>query len=288
MGIKGIWLPIITPFKDDEIDLKSYKKMIDHYIELGIDGLIPLGTTGESPTISDDEYQQMLDVTLEYVNGRVPVYFGFGGNYTAKLTKKMGQLEQSGIDGILSVSPYYNRPDQRGIFEHFKRIAEATSLDVVLYNIPYRTGRNMENETILRLAEIPNINSIKDACGDIKQSLELLHNRPEGFSIMTGEDAFFYLTLLYGGQGGIMASAHMNTGDFRKVFDHVAANDHKSALAIWDKLSTSIPLLFAEPNPSPLKYCLHRLKLIDSPEARLPIMPITETLATRLNNNFNF
>ena len=288
MGIKGIWLPIITPFKDDEIDLKSYKKMIDHYIGLGIDGLMPVGTTGESPTISDDEYTQMLEATMEYVNGRVPVYFGFGGNYTNKLTRKLRELENSGISGILSVSPYYSRPDQRGIHEHFKRISEATDLDIVLYNIPYRTGRNMENETILRLAEMPNINSIKDACGDIKQSLELLHNRPKDFSIMTGEDAFFYITLVYGGQGGIMASAHMRTDDFRKVFNCVAANDHKAALETWEQLSSFIPLLFAEPNPSPIKYCLSRMNLIDSAETRLPIMPITETLAGKLNNTFNF
>lgn len=283
MTLQGLWLPIITPFSNGQIDFSSYEKLINYYIEKGIAGLMPLGTTGESPTVTEYELEQLIDKTLEYVNGRIPVYVGMGGNNTAKLETQLKKLENFEIDGILSVSPYYNRPDQRGIYQHFLRVSEATRLNIVVYNIPYRTGRNMENDTIRRLAELKNIVGIKDACGDIKQTMNLLIDKPEGLSVLCGEDLLYYSMLTLGCDGGIMASAHLFTEDFLKVYQSVRANDHQSALGYWRNLATMIPLLFAEPSPGPIKYLLKQQGLITSLETRLPIMEITDNLKTMLD-----
>jgi 4-hydroxy-tetrahydrodipicolinate synthase len=283
MQVKGVWLPVITPFKNDIVDLKSYKKLINYYIEKKIDGIIPLGTTGESPVIEEAEFEKIIEKTMEYVDGRIPVIVGAGGNYTNRMIGRLKTIEKYNVDGILSVSPYYSRPDQRGIFEHFRSIAESTSLDILVYNIPYRTGRNIENETIYRLAEIKNIVGLKDSCGDIKQTMALLQNPPADFSIMTGEDILFYTTLALGGAGGILASAHLKTEDFIDVYNKIQANDHQGALPVWNSLSKLIPLLFEEPNPAPLKYCLNKMSLIDSPELRLPLVDITPKLQSKLD-----
>jgi 4-hydroxy-tetrahydrodipicolinate synthase len=283
MKIEGIWLPIVTPFLHDEIDFRSYKNLIDHYVKMRISGIIPLGTTGESPTIGDYEFETMLDKTVEYVNKSAPIIVGVGGNYTAKVIKTLALVEKYEISGILSVSPYYNRPDQRGIYEHFLKISEATRLNIIVYNIPYRTGRNIENNTIHKLAGLKNIIGIKDSCGDIKQSMELLLNPPPDFSILTGEDALFFSTLTLGGNGGILASAHLFSDDFIDIFTSIQRNDHTKALEKWKKLYRIIPLLFAEPNPAPIKYCLKKLGLIESAETRLPLMEITKELENKLD-----
>lgn len=288
MQVKGVWLPVVTPFNNDIVDLKSYKRLIDYYIGKKIDGIIPLGTTGESPVIEEYEFEKIIEKTMEYVDGRIPVMIGAGGNYTNKLIKRFKIIEKYKAAGVLSVSPYYNRPDQRGIYEHFRSIAAATSLDIVVYNIPYRTGRNIENETIYKLAEINNIIGLKDASGDIKQTMALLQNPPPDFSIMTGEDILFYTTLLLGGAGGILASAHLRTDEFIQVYNKIQANDHKGALALWNDLSKLIPLLFEEPNPAPLKYCLHKMSLIDSPELRLPLIDISPKLESKLDAVLGF
>lgn len=283
MPISGVWLPIITPFQEGKIDFVSYKRMIDHYVNTGISGLIPLGTTGEIPALDDYEFEEMIDKTLEYNNGRLPVYVGVGGNYTAKVIKKVKTAEKYKIQGILSVCPYYNKPNQEGIYRHFKAIAEETPLNIIMYNIPYRTGVNMENETIFRLAEISNIKGIKDASGNIKQTMELLLNPPKDFSILTGEDILFYLTLTLGGHGGVMASSHIKTEQFVEVYKKIQDNDHKGAYEIWKPLSKFIPLLFKEPNPAPIKYCLNKMGLIDSPELRLPLTEISDSLKEKLD-----
>lgn len=283
MQIRGVWLPVVTPFKNDIVDLKSYKKLINYYIAKKIDGIIPLGTTGESPVIEEYEFEKIIEKTMEYVDRRIPVIIGAGGNYTNKLIKRIKIIEKYKADGVLSVSPYYNRPDQRGIFEHFRSIAESTGLDIIIYNIPYRTGRNIENETIYKLAEIKNIIGLKDSCGDMKQTMALLQNPPPEFSIMTGEDILFYSTLVLGGAGGILASAHLKTEEFIDVYKKIQANNHKGALSVWKNLSTMIPLLFEEPNPAPIKYCLSQMSLIDSPETRLPLMDITPKLQSKLD-----
>lgn len=284
MPISGVWLPIITPFLEDKIDYKSYKRMIDHYSDKGISGLIPLGTTGEIPVLSDYEFEEMIDKTLEYNEDRLPVYVGVGGNYTAKVIKKVKIAEKYNVQGILSVCPYYNRPNQEGIYSHFKAIADETPLNIIIYNIPYRTGTNIENDTIYRLAELNNMEGLKDSCGDIKQTMSLLLNPPKNFSILTGEDILFYLTLTLGGHGGILASSHLKTEQFVDVYKKVKENEHQAALESWKQLYEFIPLLFKEPNPAPIKYCLSELGLIDSPELRLPLTQISDPLKEKLDH----
>lgn len=284
MQLTGVWLPIVTPFKNDKIDYLSYKRLIEYYSDKGISGFIPLGTTGEVPTLSDYEFEEMIEKTMEYNKRRLPVYVGIGGNYTAQVIKKVKIAEYYDIQGILSVCPYYNKPNQEGIYSHFKAIAEETPLNIVIYNIPYRTGVNVENETIYRMAEIKNIIGVKDCSGDIKQSMSLMLNPPTNFSILTGEDILFYLSLTLGAQGGILASAHVNTEQFVEVYDKVKANDTIGALNVWKQLHEFIPLLFKEPNPAPVKYYLQECGLIDSAEVRLPLTQISESLKTKLNS----
>ena len=284
MKIEGVLVPLITPFKDGEVDLKSYKRMVNHYIEEGVSGIIPLATTGESPTILNDEYEEVLAKTMEYNNNRVSVYVGLGGNHTSEVVSKLKVAERYNVDGILSVAPYYSRPNQRGLYEHFRSISEATDLDVVIYNIPYRTGTNVENETINKLAEIKNIIGVKDCSGDMKQTTDLLINPPKDFSILTGEDSYFYTTLILGGHGGIMSSAHLRTKEFIEVYNLVKENNHQAALKKWQALYQMIPFLFSEPNPTPLKYSLKKLGLIDSDEVRLPLVNITKELENKLND----
>ncbi|MGN6711257.1 4-hydroxy-tetrahydrodipicolinate synthase [Anaerocolumna jejuensis] len=283
MSLNGVWLPIITPFKEGEIDYKSYEKLINHYAETGISGFIPFGTTGEIPTLSEYEFEEMMDKTLEYNNGRLPIFAGIGGNCTANVVKRAKLAEKYKIEGILSVCPYYNKPNQNGIYSHFKNLAEETSLDIIIYNIPYRTGVNITNDTIHRLAEFRNIVGLKDSCGDIKQTMNLLLNTPKDFSVLTGEDLLFYLTLTLGGAGGIMASAHVNTEKFVKIYKNIKENNAEEALTTWKELYPLIPLLFEEPNPAPIKYCLNSLGLIDSPELRLPLTEISEELKAMID-----
>lgn len=283
MKIEGVIVPLLTPFKDGKVDLKSYERMVKHYIEEGVSGMIPLATTGESPTILPDEYEEVLAKTMECSDKKALVYTGLGGNNTNEVIKNLKVAEKYKVDGILSVAPYYSRPNQAGIYEHFKCISEATDLNIVLYNIPYRTGINIENQTIYKLAELKNIVGLKDCSGNMKQTTELLLNPPKDFSILTGEDAYFYTTLALGGQGGIMASASLRTKEFIEVYNLVKANNHQEALKKWKSLCGMIPLLFEEPNPGPLKYCLNKLGLIDSDEIRLPLVNITQELKVKLD-----
>jgi 4-hydroxy-tetrahydrodipicolinate synthase len=283
MKIEGVWLPIITPFLDDQIDYASYQRLVDLYIGKGISGLIPLATTGESPAIEDDEFEATIEKTLEYNQNRVPVFIGVRGNYTKKVLKKLKIVEKYQVNGVLSVCPYYNRPDQNGIYQHFLKMSESSSLPIVIYNIPYRTGRNIENETIYKLAELQNIIGLKDSCGDLKQTMELLLHPPANFSILTGEDLLFYTTLLLGGTGGILASAHLATETYVEIFKLVQANNHQAALEKWKTLANLIPLLFVEPNPAPLKYCLQQQGWIQSLETRLPLTEVSAGLKVKLD-----
>lgn len=288
MKIEGVWLPIITPFHNGKVDIESYAKLVDYYVNQGISGLIPLATTGESPAIEEDEFEMVLDKTLEVVNGRIPVFVGHGGNYTKKVIKKLKVVEKYKVDGILSVSPYYNLPSQDGIYNHFLKISEATDLKIMIYNIPYRTGRNIENETVYKLTECKNIIGIKDSGGNLKQSLELLLNPIEDFSNLTGEDASYYHHLTLGGAGGILASSHLATRDFLDIFKLIQENNHNAALKVWKKIYPITTLLFQETNPAPLKYILHKKGLIQSPETRLPVTETTKELNKKLDTLISF
>jgi 4-hydroxy-tetrahydrodipicolinate synthase len=281
--ISGLWLPLVTPFKDGAVDFSSYERLIEHYIAMGVDGLFPLGTTGESPALDDDEIDELVERTVAKVAGRVPVFVGVGGNATHKVEKALGRLERFAFEGIVSVCPYYNRPSQDGLIAHFRAIAAATDRDVLIYNIPYRTAVNLLNDTLLELARVPNIVGVKDSSGSIAQSLELLQRKPENFSVLTGEDALYFTMMANGADGGILAASHLETAGFVEVGRRFAANDVAGARAAWAPLASFVPLLFAEANPMPIKYLLWRQGLIASPECRLPLTRISEALARRLD-----
>ena len=281
--ISGVWLPAITPFLDSRIDWTSYDRMLEHYLGTGVTGIFPLGTTGESPTLDEAEMHALIERTVSVVAGRAPVFVGIGGNDTAKVVKQIERLGDLAFDGIVSVCPYYNRPSQDGLHEHFTRVAAATDRPILIYNIPYRTSVNMTNDTLLELAELPNIVGVKDSCGNLAQSIDLLRRRPDGFTVMTGDDPSLYTILAHGGDGGILASSHLETARFRKVYERMAANDHRAARAAWSSLETLVSLLFREANPMPIKYCLWRQGLIASPECRLPLTRISRELAGELD-----
>ena len=281
--ISGLWLPLVTPFKDGAVDFSSYERLIDHYLACGVDGLFPLGTTGEQPALDDDEIDELVERTVAQVAGRVPVFVGVGGNATHKVEKALGRLERFAFEGIVSVCPYYNRPSQDGLIAHFRRIAAATDRDVLIYNIPYRTAVNLLNDSLLELAEVSNIVGVKDSSGSIAQSLELLARKPVDFSVLTGEDALYFTMMANGADGGILAASHLWTEGFVEVGRRFAANDLAGARAAWAPLASFVPLLFAEANPMPIKYLLWRQGLIASPECRLPLTRISDALARRLD-----
>ncbi len=284
--IFGLWLPLITPFRDGALDLESYERLVAHYLSRGVDGLFPLGTTGESPTLDEDEVAAIVERTLAVAEGRVPVFVGLGGNATHKVEKSLKRLERLPFQGIVSVCPYYNRPSQDGLTEHFRRIAEATDRDVLIYNIPYRTAVNLSNDSLLELAQVPNIVGVKDSSGSIAQSLELLARKPADFSVLTGEDALYFTMMANGADGGILAASHVMTERFVEVGRRFAANDVAGARAAWAPLAAITPLLFAEANPMPIKHLLWRQGLIASPECRLPLTKISDGLARRLDAAF--
>ncbi len=251
-----------------------------------MDGLLPLGTTGESPALDEDEIAAVIERTLTVADGRVPVFAGIGGNATAKVEKELKRLRHLPIAGILSVCPYYNRPSQDGLIAHFRRIAAATDRDVVIYNIPYRTAVNLSNDSLLELAEVPNIVGVKDSSGSVEQSLELLRRKPADFAVLTGEDALFFTMRANGAEGGILAASHVMTEGFVEVERRFAADDLAGARAAWAPLAGFVPMLFAEANPMPIKHLLWRQGLIASPECRLPLTKISDGLARRLDARF--
>jgi 4-hydroxy-tetrahydrodipicolinate synthase len=281
--ISGVWIPLVTPFKDGQVDLESYRRLIEHYLTCGVSGLFPLGTTGEAPTLDEEEADIIVAATIETVAGRVPVFVGVGGNATRKVVKNIDRLGRFEFPGIVSVCPYYNRPTQDGLLQHFAALSDATDRQILIYNIPYRTSVNLSNDTLLRLAERRNIVGVKDSSGSIAQSLELLARRPTGFSVLTGEDPLFFTMICNGADGGILAAAHLATERFVEVAHLVASNDHVAARTIWSSLRDFVPGLFREANPMPIKYCLWRQGLIRSPECRLPLSSISEGLARELD-----
>lgn len=282
--LSGVWIPLITPFKDGRIDFASYRRLIEHYVAHGVSALFPLGTTGEAPTLDDDEVDEIVAATVEAAARRLPVFVGAGGNDTRKVIKTLRRLERHEFAGIVSVCPYYSRPSQDGMRQHFSAIADATDRQILIYNIPYRTSVNLGNDTLLRLAERRNIVGVKDSSGSIAQSLELLATKPAGFSVLTGEDGLYFTMMCNGADGGILAAAHLATERFVEIGRLIAANDLAAARATWSSLRSFIPKLFQEANPMPIKHCLWRQGLIASPECRLPLTSISGGLAQELDS----
>jgi 4-hydroxy-tetrahydrodipicolinate synthase len=286
----GVWLPLITPFRDDRIDAASLRRLIGHYAGKPVDGLIVGATTGEGLTLDDVEIEQLVTLTAAAQRDfglRVPLYLGVSGSDTRKLAKWLSRTADWPLDGYLIACPYYTRPSQHGLMLHFEGLADSTARPIMIYNIPYRTGVNLGNETMLRLAERSNIVGVKDCCGDTLQSVELLRKRPRGFAVLTGEDALFYGALMRGSDGGVLASAHVRTEAFAEVRQHMLAGDQLRASAEWRLLSDIPRLLFSEPSPAPLKYWLWRSGLIDSPELRLPMTSVTSELAGHLDRRIS-
>ena len=282
---RGLWLPLITPFRDGKLDETSLRRVLRHYAQQPLDGLILAATTGENLTLDGAETERLVAITDEELAGAGPLprYLGLSGSDTRKVAQAIERAAAWPLDGYLITCPYYTRPSQEGLLHHFTALADAAARPVMIYNIPYRTGVNLGNEAMLRLAEHPNIAGLKDCCADPAQSFDLLQRRPSGFSVLTGEDAFFYGALAYGADGGILAAAHVATHRFAGVRDKLASGDQAGALSDWRQLDGIARLLFAEPSPAPIKHWLWRIGLIDSPEVRLPMTPVSDGLARRID-----
>jgi 4-hydroxy-tetrahydrodipicolinate synthase len=285
-ALGGLWLPLVTPFRDGVLDEPSLRRLVAHFAAQPIDGLILGATTGEGMSLDDEESERLVSITgdaLEAAGKPCPLYFGLSGSDTRKLGKALERTAAWNITGYLIPCPYYTRPSQRGLFSHFSALADSTERSILIYNIPYRTGVNLGNETMLRLAERANIVGVKDCSADSTQSFDLLRHKPADFAVFTGEDHLFYSALTQGADGGITASAHVRTTAFAAIRNKLLAGDQAGALADW-KLVADVPrLLFAEPSPGPVKYWLWRTGLIDSSEMRLPMVPVTPELASAID-----
>jgi 4-hydroxy-tetrahydrodipicolinate synthase len=281
-AVSGIWLPLVTPWRDDRLDEISLRRLVRHYASEPVDGLILAATTGEGLTLEEAEKERLVTVAAEVAAAMVrpvPLYLGVSGGFTRHVAADLARTERWPIDGYLVTCPYYTRPAQDGLYAHFAMLAEATARPILIYNIPYRTGVNMHNDTMLRLAERDNIVGVKDCCADPAQSLDLLRRRAPGFAVLTGEDASFHGALAQGADGGILASAHVETRAFARVRDRLVSGDQHGALQAWYDLVDLPRLLFSEPSPAPIKHCLWRIGLIESPEVRLPMTPVSGSLA---------
>ncbi len=285
--IEGLWLPLVTPFRDGALDERSLRRLARHYLGQPVDGMILAATTGEGLTIDEDETERLTAIVAIEVAGRIPVFLGLSGSDTRKVAKALAHTAPWPVDGYLIACPYYTRPSQAGLYHHFAALAGETARPIMIYNIPYRTGANLANDTLLRLAELPNIVGVKDCCADQVQSFDLMRARPDGFAVMTGEDALLYAALTQGGDGAILASAHVETARFAAIRQMLLAGDHRAALQAWRGLVDVARLLFAEPSPAPIKHWLARAGLIDSPEVRAPMMPVSAALAARIEREMD-
>ncbi len=277
---EGLWVPLITPFHDNAIDVAAIGRLVEHLLDGGVDGLVVCGTTGEAATLDSHEQQRVLAAVIEAAAGRCPIVFGIAGNDTARLAQQVGDFSIDGVDGFLISPPQYVRPAQAGILHHYRTLAAATDRAIVLYNIPYRTGVNLELATVQRLAEHPRIVAIKESgAGNHEQLVALIDDTP--LTVLSGEDAMIYTCACLGGHGAIAASAHLRPDVFKRMLTQIAAGDLPSARAIARALRPLIRLLFAEPNPAPLKAALARSGMIRN-ELRAPMMPAAPELARRI------
>jgi 4-hydroxy-tetrahydrodipicolinate synthase len=284
-SLHGLWLPLITPFRDGELDEASLRRLVRHYAALPVNGLILAATTGESLTLEPQEIERLVMAVRDEASGtkNLPICLGLSGSNTAALLRLLERTAAWPIDAYLISCPYYSRPSQHGMIRHFSALADQASHPVMLYNIPYRTGVNLGNDAMLQLADHRNIVGLKDCSADRDQSLDLLRRRPIGFAVLTGEDAHCHEALTDGADGGILASAHIETESFAQVWQQMVAGDRAGALSRWNTIADLTRLLFAEPSPAPIKYWLWRTGLIDSAEVRLPITEVSAELAARID-----
>jgi len=280
---RGTGVAVVTPFKNDtSIDFAAMGRIINYLVEGGVDYIVAMGTTGEAPTLTKDEKQAILTYVTESVNNRIPVVAGIGGNNTQEIINCIRELDLTGIDGILSVAPYYNKPGQRGLFQHFKAIATCSPLPVIIYNVPGRTCSNISSETTLELAhECENIIGIKEASGDMAQIMRIIKGKPENFLVISGDDMLTIPVIASGGSGVISVLANAWPAECSEMVNNALKNNFKQAREIHFKFLEVIELLFAEGNPSGIKAFMSIRNLCKN-NLRLPLVPVSKNLMARI------
>jgi 4-hydroxy-tetrahydrodipicolinate synthase len=280
---KGTGVAIVTPFKNDSsIDFAALGRVINHIISGGVNYIVALGTTGESVTLTKDEKKAVISYVVEVIDNRIPLVVGYGGNNTQDVINCIKHANLAGVDGILSVAPYYNKPSQKGIFMHFKEIATCSSLPVILYNIPGRTCCNISAETCLELAhECENIIGVKEASGDMSQIMKIIKGKPENFSVISGDDMLTIPVIAAGGSGVISVLANAFPAQCNELVSHALKGNFKSARELQFRFLETIELLFAEGNPSGVKAMLGIMGICQN-NLRLPLIPVSRSLYLRI------
>jgi 4-hydroxy-tetrahydrodipicolinate synthase len=280
---KGTGVAIVTPFKNDSsIDFSALGRVVNHVIKGGVNYIVVLGTTGESVTLSKDEKKAVVCYIKEAIDSRVPLVVGIGGNYTQEVINQIRNTDLTGVDGILSVAPYYNKPNQRGLFQHFKAVANSSSVPVILYNVPGRTCSNISAETCLQLAqECENIVGIKEASGDMVQVMKIIKEKPENFIVISGNDMDTLPVIAVGGGGVISVLANAFPVQTCEIVNHSLKLNFKSAREIQFRFIEMTELLFADGNPAGVKAMLNILNLCQN-NLRLPLVPVSKPILTRI------
>lgn len=281
---KGLGIALITPFMEDgSVDYKSLIRLVEYQLANGADFFCILATTGETPTLSAEEKQKIKDLVVSLVGGRVPILMGCGGNNTAAIVEELKTGDFKGIDGILSVCPYYNKPSQEGLYQHFKAIAAATKMPVVLYNVPGRTGINMAAATTVRLAhDCPNIVAIKEASGNLEQVDEIIKNKPRSFDVISGDDALTFPMISCGAVGVISVIGNALPREFSKMIRLQMKGEYDSARKIHHRFIDLFSLLFVDGNPAGVKAMLHEMGYIEN-VLRLPLVPTRISTLQRMS-----
>ncbi len=273
--IKGSLVAIATPMHEDgSLDFAGMRKLLDWHVAQGTDGIVVVGTTGESPTVDFDEHCELIRVTVAHIAGRIPVIAGTGGNSTREAIELTHCAKSAGANAVLSVVPYYNKPTQEGLYQHFKAIAEAVDIQVILYNVPGRTVADMSNDTVLRLAQIPNITGIKDATGNIERGTDLICRAPKDFALYSGDDASGLVFMLLGGHGVISVTANIAPKLMHEMCEAAFAGNLSRAREINMQLFGLHSKLFVEANPIPVKWALAEMGLIER-GLRLPLVQLS-------------
>ena len=282
--LQGTGVALVTPFKEDKtIDVPALERLVHSQVENGVDYLVVLGTTAETPTLSTEEKELVKKTVKQANNGRLPMVLGVGGNNTQTIVEQVREVSPKDYIAILSVTPYYNKPSQEGLYQHYKAVAEATELPILLYNVPSRTGVNMDYRTTLRLAkEVPNIIGIKEASGNIVQIMHLLRGRRENFLVISGDDATALPTVLLGGDGTISVLGQAFPEQYSQMIRQGLEGNYKEANTIQYQLLEVMELIFKEGNPVGIKALLSLLGVINTLEVRLPLVNATEGLQKEL------
>ena len=274
--IKGSLVAIVSPMRDDgSLDFDAYRRLIEWHIAEGTNGIVAVGTTGESPTVDHDEHCELIRVAVETVRGRVPVIAGTGGNSTTEAVELTAYAKGVGADASLQVVPYYNKPTQEGLYQHFRKVAESVDLPIILYNVPGRTVADLSTETTLRLTQVPGIVGIKDATGDLGRGSDLLKRAPKSFAVYSGNDDTALALMLLGGHGVISVTANIAPRLMAELCKAALAGDLSGARALNNRLLPLHLKLFVEPNPIPVKWALARMGRIGN-GIRLPLVPLAE------------